>query len=472
MRFYFYIQKYASYFLFFALFIGITAPALWSDGMFMDGAIYADISRNLAQGNGSFWHLHFTQTMMHNFYEHPPLAFYLNSFLFKIFGDSIFVERFYSLLTGFAAAGLIFLILKTSFNKSKDLPIIALFVWLLFPLVNWTYANNMLENTVTVFVLLSTYFLLLNFKKRSHLMILFAGISLFAAFLTKGLTALFIWSVPFFYFLIFRQTNLKQLIFETVFLIFYTILPIIILFISSEDANPFFIHYFNDQIFRSINHVQTVNNRLYIIASMLNEMIIPSGLIIILVIIRKIKKSKIKFETEHQKQALFFFLISLAGILPIMISMKQRSFYIVPALPFLAISFAFIFYDLRFSFSVLDMFFKNKFFRLSAYGLFGMSLIMIFIFAGKPGRDKDEISDIYEIKKEIPTGEMVGVDKRINADWSLYAYMQRYGKYSLTNDQGRSNYYLTTDKTFNDKRFKKIKISLKKYILYKRIESE
>ncbi len=93
MKFYSNLQNYAPFILFTALFSGIIAPALWSDGMFTDGIIYADISRNLAEGYGSFWHLHFSETLIHDFYGHPPLAFYLTSLLFNIFGDTIFIER-------------------------------------------------------------------------------------------------------------------------------------------------------------------------------------------------------------------------------------------------------------------------------------------------------------------------------------------------------------------------------------------
>ncbi len=62
------------YFLFVALFIGILTPSLFTDGMFMDGTIYAVISRNLAEGNGTFWNLYFSDTVFPVFSEHPPLA--------------------------------------------------------------------------------------------------------------------------------------------------------------------------------------------------------------------------------------------------------------------------------------------------------------------------------------------------------------------------------------------------------------
>ena len=47
---------------------------LWSEGMFIDGLYYATIARNLSEGIGSLWFLHFTETSFNIFHEHPPLA--------------------------------------------------------------------------------------------------------------------------------------------------------------------------------------------------------------------------------------------------------------------------------------------------------------------------------------------------------------------------------------------------------------
>lgn len=48
-------------------------PTLVQDGMFLDGITYSAISRNMANGIGSFWHPHYTETLYPHFNEHPPL---------------------------------------------------------------------------------------------------------------------------------------------------------------------------------------------------------------------------------------------------------------------------------------------------------------------------------------------------------------------------------------------------------------
>src|SRR6218665_3626225 len=87
------------WFITIAVFTLLLLPPLLQDGMFLDGVTYASIARNLAEGRGSAFTLHYTQTLYPKFYEHPQLQFILQSLLFRVMGDSIFVERLYTLTT-------------------------------------------------------------------------------------------------------------------------------------------------------------------------------------------------------------------------------------------------------------------------------------------------------------------------------------------------------------------------------------
>ena len=93
-----------------ALFILLLSPTLFSDGMFMDGLMYASVARNLAEGDGSFWMLRFSDTHLSAFHEHPPLVMGLQSLFFRLFGDSILVEKLYSMVTYLISGGILFLI--------------------------------------------------------------------------------------------------------------------------------------------------------------------------------------------------------------------------------------------------------------------------------------------------------------------------------------------------------------------------
>ena len=143
----------------FTLLIGLTLPTLIKDGMFMDAVLYTSVSHNLSMGIGSFW---FPQFSLHNiaglssFHEQPPLVFGIQAIFFKLFGDSLYVERFYTFLTMCITALLINMLWKEIYRKNEAmrkfgwLPII---LWITIPICFWSYSNNMHENTMGIFTL-------------------------------------------------------------------------------------------------------------------------------------------------------------------------------------------------------------------------------------------------------------------------------------------------------------------------------
>src|SRR6185503_15671837 len=68
---------------------------LVQDGMFMDGMLYTAVSKNLAEGLGTFWNPHFSKTINSSFHEQPPLYFGLLAIFYKVFGTSMYVERLF-----------------------------------------------------------------------------------------------------------------------------------------------------------------------------------------------------------------------------------------------------------------------------------------------------------------------------------------------------------------------------------------
>ena len=91
------------------------------ESMFIDGIWYAVIARNLAEGNGSYWFPQFSQTIFSDFHEHPGFVFWLQSYFFKILGDSFWTERIFSGIQYLFNLILIILIWKKIFPKSKIL---------------------------------------------------------------------------------------------------------------------------------------------------------------------------------------------------------------------------------------------------------------------------------------------------------------------------------------------------------------
>jgi 4-amino-4-deoxy-L-arabinose transferase-like glycosyltransferase len=145
------------YILVAGIFLLIISHSFLSDGMFMDGLMYATISKNLSAGIGTFWQPHMTETFFPVFVNHPPLAFGLESVFFRILGVSRYVERFYSVLAIAVTACIIVSIWK-SLGKKSSTGWLPLFLWIAIPSVTWTAVNNMLENTMGIFICLSVLF--------------------------------------------------------------------------------------------------------------------------------------------------------------------------------------------------------------------------------------------------------------------------------------------------------------------------
>src|SRR4051812_40741405 len=191
--------------------IALTVPRMWQRGMFLDGLIYASVSRNLAIGDGTVWAPAHTATDGAPFFEHPPLGFVLEAVGFRLAGDSFLVERGFSLLFFGLHALIIMAIWRQLMPAGYDwLPLL---FWILPEVVTWAVVNNMLENTQALFTSLAAYCLLRTIGDASSRLQIgwssLAGLSVVAAALTKGPVGLFPLAVPLFFPLLPRARRLQ-----------------------------------------------------------------------------------------------------------------------------------------------------------------------------------------------------------------------------------------------------------------------
>jgi len=455
------------------LFLVIVGQPLFSDGMFMDGLWYATISKNLANGLGTFWYPHFTNTIFPAFHEHPPLAFGLQSLCFSIFGDGIYVERFYSLGTFFIVGLLIHFIWK-EWSGSSKFSWIPLLLWVCIPTVSWTFANNMLENTMGIFLCLSVWFYLRSLKANRWFYLFVSGLMLILGALSKGFVALFPWSFPFFLWIVSRQISFRRMFTDTGMLVGCTLLPFIILLMSSTEAYDSLHRYFIQQVVGSIENVQTVENRFYILRKSFEELIPCFSILLITYFIGRNKKLDATVLKGSMKKALPLFLLALSGVAPMMISMKQRSFYISATYPFFAISLGI------FIFPIVKPLFKNlkysgkgfKIFKVTAYLFLLTGIGLSFAQRGRIGRNRGVVEDVHTILKYVPEGSIIGICPKLRNEWGPHGYFNRYGGISLAPDVQRMySFFLSKKGCINEKEivkeYNKIPISLKVYNLYK-----
>jgi 4-amino-4-deoxy-L-arabinose transferase-like glycosyltransferase len=422
---------------FWLLLIGITlillSNSLLTEGMFLDGVLYACISRNMAVGMGSFWNPFYTQTIGPVFHSHPPLAFGLEALFFKLLGDHWWVEKAYSALTFLLTALLIALIWKRSTNNFRWAWLPLLF-WLAIPIVSWSATNNLLENTMSVFVMLSVYLMIVSYQRNSKLWLFLAGIALFAAFLSKGFTGLFPLVFPIIYCIFDDKRRWIQGPIDTLLLMVTVAVLSGVMFLFFPPSFAYLKDYINLQVIGGGLHEATVSTRFYIVFSLLLQLIAPLVIFSIILIMSKIiNKDKHKvFEFAPDKKHFFSFLIlGLTGVLPIMLSVKQRDFYMLAALPFFALAFGHL------SLSMVNMMLleirpKTRNWMMIASSvvlLVGMVLNISHI--GKYGRDEAILVEMKKALKEIPENEIIEISLEDFSQWSWHAYFMRYGKVSL-----------------------------------------
>lgn len=457
------------YLLVFSIFLIILSPNLFSDGMFMDGLLYAAISKNLAHGIGSFWDLHLTNTLFPHFHEHPPLMFGLQSMFFKLLGDSILVERIYSLLTCLITAFIVVKIWKTiTAGKYEQYGWLPLLFIMSVPLITWAACNNMLENTMMIFTSLSIFFSIKSINSNRFVYLSISGLSLFLAFLTKGFVGLFPLSIFFWCFIFQSGVGIKRAIIDTSLLIVVTILPFVVLSLINSESIDSLYAYFNQQIVGSIKNVTTVNSRFFIVWKMLLEL---APMLILVILISSLTR-KITIENPLRKWAYILLSVALSGVIPIMISMKQRGFYILPSFPFFGIAFAILIVP-KVHYFISKINAQNRafiLFKRTSFILAILSMIMVVVNIKRVGRDQEKINDVYQLIELIPKKETISIQPDLYTDWTLHGYFQRYNEISLDGTTPFKNKFVLARKNWQDasllKEYEKTNVDLLLFDFY------
>ena len=422
---------------FWLLLIGIVlilmSNSLLTEGMFLDGVTYACISRNMAEGLGSFWNPHYFQTIGLVFHSHPPLAFGLEALFFKVLGDYWWVEKLYSLLSFLLTAVLIALIWKRTTNNLRWawLP---LAFWIAMPLVTWSATNNLLENTMSVFVLLSVYLMIVSYQRDSKLWLFLSGIAMFAAFLSKGFTGLFPLVFPIIYCIFDEKRRWIQGPIDTILLVVTLAVLSGVMFLVFPPSFAYLKDYINLQVIGSGLHEATVSTRFYIVFSLLLQLIAPLVIFAIILIMSKINnkdKHKVFEFAPDKKRFLSFLILGLAGVLPIMLSVKQSDFYMLAALPFFALAFGHL------SLSMVNAILlrirpkTRNWICLGTSGVLLLGIVLNMCHIGKYGRDEALIEEVKTRIAEADGQTMIEVSPEEYTQWDRHAYFMRYGKISL-----------------------------------------
>lgn len=456
-----------------SLIIALTLPVLFGDGMFLDGVIYAVVSKNMANGLGSFWFPYYSKLGhegLRGFHEDPPLVFGIQSLFFKVIGDGMYTERIYVLCALVITAVLIVAVWRKATDEATErssgwLPLL---LWITTPLVFWSFSNNMIENTMGIFVLLSVFFYLASLEKNSKqsFLLLLSGISIFLASFSKGIPGLFTLTVPFLYWLCTKRISFPRMCAHLLALFLTVTVIYTVLLFFPEPRECLSLYFFKRALVRIQNN-PTVDSHFSIIFRLFSELL-PIFVLVSLIYLFCFLKTKYRIERERFRTALFFLFIGLAGTAPLMLTKVQRGFYLVPAIPFFAIGFSLFAAQPVTALSARLSQTKWQKYLSAAGALFLIAALGVtFSLAGKVRRDRELLHDIYTIGTQIKRSAIIGVPREDWNEFSFGAYFLRYFDINILD--GNSSPYYVIPKSFPQSLpagFEKISLPTMKYDLY------
>jgi 4-amino-4-deoxy-L-arabinose transferase-like glycosyltransferase len=458
-------------FKYFALFY-VTAmflPRLVVQGLFGDGLLYSSIARNMSIGKGSMWQPFFSSSywldnVLPIYYENPPLMLWLESLFFRVLGEYWWVEKVFSLVILVINCFLMFKIwqlFEKKFIQIKGLGYFVLIFWHLMPRVLWGNPNNMMDNNLLTFCLLSVLFILKAIDDKSAeiadvrktlkvsqtflpplsistvFYVFLSGICIFLGILTKGPVALYPLSIPILFYFFTKEITIKNAINFTLILTILSGLFFIGLLYFNSEAQFYFKTYWEQRLLAVI-----VGSRgdmklsgwqhLEIVETLFIELLPILIVFLIVYLILKYKKIDVLIPKKYINWGLFFTFLGFAATLPIVISTKQSGIYLIPGLPMFA--FAATFFSVPFFEKMVNLQQFNRFSkRFTYFSWIGLAISLLYsgIIAGDYGRDKLLLSDVNNLKKIIPQDAKVGVCFQMMNDFTYHVNLQRFCRYEL-----------------------------------------
>lgn len=478
-----YSKKFVQHWFWKALILGFFltffVSEILEESMFIDGVWYAVISRNLAEGNGSYWFPQFSQTIFSNFHEHPGFVFWIQSYFFKILGDSFWTERVFSGIQYLLNLILIILIWRRAFPKSnivfQNYWFVPILFWQ-FNIVTYLYQPaNLLDSPLSIFCLAAIYFLLDEQQsKDSKWKISLASFFIFLAVLSKGLVGLFPLGFYCCFKLIFRSDiSIQQLFLKTFYLGISLIIFFGAMFIVFPQALDSVNIYLNTQLFASLKGERRLyyfqNNRFFILGQLL-IVLLPMLVVyfgsIILERFYNIQKSNF----EEKRLGLLFILIGLSASMPLIISPRQAMPYLIPSLPYFSIGIGILVIPaLKFLLEkIIEKYiWIQRTLSVGSISIIAVGLFLVFInFQKSNQRDVDTINDAKLI------GEIVGEQQTISSnvyDMYISGYLMRYNKVSIDTLNFNKKYLLTKEPLDSENQsYQLLSIKTKKYLLYEK----
>ncbi len=414
-------------------------PSMASVGMFVDGTMYAAISRNLAAGVGSLWAPHFSEGLFPVFHEHPPLVFWLQSLFFRALGDSYLTERTYDLVVVFATALLIRTLwiritLARGLEKLSAYWWLPLLLWVVVPKWSWAYRNNVLENTMTVFCLLSVLLVFGALRApaagRALTFAAAASGAALLAFLAKGPVGLFVLVAPALLLPALPDADWRRSVFglAVVSVVFSGLLGVLL---AWPEVREMLAAYWRDQVAGRAGVSGADSGMLLELA----KKVAPMLLVLVGLRLWVWRGAGAGWARRVRAPAAAMLAVGLSASLPLALGDLDSAHYLVPALPFFALGFGLVGASMLHEAearirTILGRRPGRLFMLISGVA----AAVVLLESAGRIGEvRKNGDYHAFLARVSAVTGEdrSLAVDAALYNDWYLHAIAQRHYRISL-----------------------------------------
>lgn len=433
--------------------------------MFFDGGIYASVARNLAEGRGSMWAPYFSDWLFPVFAEHPPLMFWLQAIGFYVFGDTIAVEKTFSLLT-FIVSALLLLQIWIRLNKDdllvqKAFPL-ALLMALIAGRVNWGFANGLLDNLLAVFSLAAVLLIMIAYDRATAIfsvrrLVILCSASFFIclSLMTKGPVGLFPLAAPAIYWLVFRNSSFLSMILDS-----FAILIVVLIFLGClygyDSSREAIQRYLAAQLFASLSGARGhYGGGFYVFRKILGVNGYSLAILALASLASwrwKLGKSAAEVDRSRLKRAAFLILTGMSASLPIGLSPRVANFYFNTSLLFYSAGFAILVAPVFMS--ALSRVREGQAKVLKFFSLLFLTASVVIVLAnfGRPGADARTIEQAAAIKKFVcpETADCkpaISVCQTAWQDWALHTYLQRFYEISIAGQTDVDADFVIADET-------------------------
>jgi hypothetical protein len=339
------------------------------------------------------------------------------------------------------------------------------------PVCFWAYTNHVEETVMAIFATMASYYVYcaLFLKERTILYLILGGVFIFLSGLTKGVQGMFPIAAVGIYWLITKDISFGKMVLWTLFLIGVPTLILGTLWFSNEDVSASFISYYNDRYVPTFtNEMNTTGNRFDILIKVFLE-ILPIGIISGIIQLFSWKYKTQDVQPIHYKKSIYWlFILGLSGTAPLMVTLEQRGFYIVTAMPLFVLAVS-MFSASRIT-TLINRIKSMNTLNFAMAFLFACSIVFSFSQIGKFKRNENTLSDIYKAKQVVPENTLVGFPSKMYNEWAFRAYMMRYNKNSMKDNCSDCKcfvIYKNLDKNLVPPNYSKVNMETQSFDVYR-----